>query len=59
MHLACVLVGILCTLWLVGCAGDCANIMQRKFTDIGAACSRSQAAPYGTYWTLVLAAQGQ
>jgi uncharacterized protein YkwD len=44
--------------WL-GSARHCANIMQRTFTDIGAACSRSQASPYGTYWALVLAAQGQ
>ena len=33
----------------------CANIMEVRFTEIGAACARNADARYGTYWTLVLA----
>lgn len=35
----------------------CANIMNDRFEEIGAACARNPETTYGTYWVLVLGAQ--
>ncbi len=35
--------------------GHCANIMDRQFTEFGAACATASESSYGTYWTLILA----
>jgi uncharacterized protein YkwD len=40
--------------WLAS-AGHCANLMETRFTEMGAACEQVSSTKYGTYWTLVLA----
>jgi uncharacterized protein YkwD len=35
----------------------CANLMNRRFEETGAACARNPEATYGTYWVLILARQ--
>jgi uncharacterized protein YkwD len=37
--------------------GHCANLMNSRFAEIGAACARNPEATYGTYWVLVLGAR--